>query len=252
SRRGIRSYTINSLGQLTRQRNPEVKVTRPLPASHTDQLQGDYRHQPVDDVAHRLGSLLTEKQLKRYRTARRRIRSYFGSAAAINQVSVTVGARPTSLGLLCGFVIQVAGNNDRQKGLHASEGYCFPAGGEADPAVPLIHVLRDLHMLQLEQVRADLFVIPPAALELCQLLMAAPPPVPLDPLVGALERLLRATPRLSVNPCVKGRFYDSMQKKLLQLERNPADEVTRVDFAKIARCMADNSVTTPAVDDSEF
>ena len=62
-------------------------------------------------VTDRLKSGLTEKQLKRYRVARRRIRSHFGSAGAISQVAVTVGSRTTRRGFLCGFVFQVAGNS---------------------------------------------------------------------------------------------------------------------------------------------
>lgn len=116
----------------------------------------------------RLKRGLTEKQFKRYRTARRRIRSHFGSEAAISQVSVTVGSKLSERGLLCGFVLSVAGNSG-VKGLRASEGYCRPAKGVTDTACSIIHVLRDQYLLQLEQVRTELFVISPSELEFTEI-----------------------------------------------------------------------------------
>ena len=55
---------------------------------HTDR-QDDCRHNADHEITGRPRLGLTEKQLKRYRTARRRIRSHFGSAGAISQVAVT-------------------------------------------------------------------------------------------------------------------------------------------------------------------
>ena len=50
---GIRSYTLDQQGQLTRQRQPGVTVSGPLPQSvHTDLLD-DYRHKAGHDHAFR-------------------------------------------------------------------------------------------------------------------------------------------------------------------------------------------------------
>lgn len=102
--RGVRSYTLTEQGQLTRNRLRNVRTTKPLPKSVHSTLQPDYRQQPAHDLTRGLKADITERQFKRYRTARRRIRSHFGSAAAISQVSVTVGSKMTPDGLLCGFV----------------------------------------------------------------------------------------------------------------------------------------------------
>jgi hypothetical protein len=130
--RGFRSYTLNEQGQLTRRRLAGV-VLSPLPQSVHRELHSDYRYQSTSDLPQRLKAELTEKQLKGYRTARRRIRSHFGSADAISQVSVTIGSKQTERGLLCGFVLQVAGHSG-VAGLRASEGYCLSVDGLAEAA----------------------------------------------------------------------------------------------------------------------
>ena len=230
---GIRSYTLNQQGQLTRQRQPGVVVSRPLPQSVHADLQHDYRHQPGHEITGRLKSGLTEKQVKRNRTARRRIRSHFGSSLAISQVAVTVGSKTTPQGVLCGFVFQVSGNPG-QKGLRASEGYCLPAAGHTDAACPVIHAMRDLYLLQLEQISTEVFVIPPESLELSRRLLDPEAVEINESLAGSLSCLLQAASRLTLHPCVKGRFFDSMQRKLKQLDRTGSNEVTRVDFAQLA------------------
>ena len=238
---GIRSYTLDQQGQLTRKRQPGVTVSRSLAQSvHTD-LQDDYRHKVDQKITGRLTSGLTEKQLSRYRTSRRRIRSHFGSAGAISQVAVTVGSKNTRRGFLCGFVFQVAGNSG-QKGLRASEGYCLPTDGDANAAYPVIHALRDLYLLQFEKVRTELFVIPPESLELSHHFLDSEAGETTDSLARTLSRLLQSVSCLTLHHCVKGRFFDSMQRKLDQLDRTGSNEVTRVDFAQLAgRLLTDDA-----------
>jgi hypothetical protein len=228
--RGFRSYTLNEHGQLTRRPLRGVRPSEPAPSVHRE-LQDDYRYQPANDLPRRLKADLSEKQFKRYRTARRRIRSHFGSAAAIGQVALTVGAQETPRGLLCGFVLHVAGHSG-VSGLRASEGYCLPADGLIDAACAVIHGLRDQFLLQLDQVHTELYVIPPPALDLCHRLLASPEPTA-PPLREALRKLLHGIGRLTVHPCVKGRFFDAMARKLDQLRRRPGNEVTTVDFGQL-------------------
>jgi len=230
---GIRSYTLDKQGQLTRQRQPGVTLSKPpVQSVHTD-LQDDYRHKTDNEITGRLKTELTENQLKRYRTARRRIRSHFGSAQAISEVSLTVGSKTTRRGLLCGFVFQIAGNSG-PKGLRASEGYCLPTAADANAAYPVIHALRDLYLLQLEQVRTELFVIPAESHELSHRLLDSEAGENSESLARSLNRLLRAVSCLTLHPCAKGRFFDSMQSKLDQLDRSGSNEVTGVDFGQLA------------------
>jgi hypothetical protein len=227
--RGFRSYTLNEHGQLTRRPLRGVRPPEPAQNVHRE-LQDDYRYRPRNDLPSRLKVGLSDKQFKRYRTARRRIRSHFGSAIAIGEVALTVGAQATSRGVLCGFVLHVVGNSS-VSGLRASEGYCLPADGLADPSCAVMHALRDQFLLQLDQVTTQLFVIPPTVQDLCQRLLE--PPAPAAPLQQALGKLLQGIRGLTVHPCVKGRFFDAMTRKLEQLRRSSSNEVTTVDFARI-------------------
>lgn len=230
--RGIRSYTLNEQGQLTRRRLKNVRLTKREPQSVFQELQEQYVYRPTSHIPKRLKQRLTEKQFKRYRTARRRIRSHFGSAAAISQASITVGAKPTRSGLLCGFAIRLAGTSG-VKGLMATEGYCHGHDAVKDSACPVLHALRDLYLLQLDQVRIELFVAFPPSIELTRRLLEGDA-VPQEPTKAALQRLLKDLARLTVQPCVKGFFYDSINRKLDRLAHRRSNEVTQLDFSQIA------------------
>jgi hypothetical protein len=245
--RGFCSFTLDERGCLTRKRLADVRLTKPLPSSVHSALQADYRFLPVHDFAHRMRQGFTERQFKRYRTARRRIRSHFGSAAAISQVSVTVGSLPTRGGLLCGFVFHVAGNSG-VKGLRATEGYCRADGHPADAAWPVLHALRDQYLLELDAFRTDLFIIPPATLELTRRLLEGDQPAPM-PVHDAARRLLQQLAKLTLHPCVKGTFHDAMQAKLQQLVHTHGNEVTSLDFDKIALSLLAPKLARPPLSD---
>ena len=240
--RGHRSYTLDAEGKLTSRPLPGVRPPAQTPKSVYAELQEDYRGAPRSCLSRSLKRGLTESQLKGYRTARRRIRSHFGSAAAIAQASFTIGATPTPSGVLCGFVLRLAGNSG-VKGLKATEGYCTGAAGEADEAdeaCPVLFAARELYLLQLERVRTELFVIPPRSLELTRRLLAPGPP-PEAPLHAALQRLLGDLAAVSVSPCVKGFFHDGMTSKLDALARGRTNEVVRLDFGRVARSVLEAS-----------
>lgn len=232
---GCRSYTLNEQGQLTRRRLPHVRKTKPLPKSVHSTLQADYYHQPGHDLAHRLKTDLTQRQFKRYRTARRRIRSHFGSASAISQISITVGSKNTPGGLLCGFVFRLAGTSG-VRGLRATEGYCLARRDSPDAARPVLHALREQYLLHLGQVRTDLFIIPPASLDLTKRLLENDRPAS-APLHEALRSLMWQLPKLTPQPCAKGPFCEAMQAKLKQLAHTRTNEVTSLDFDRIATCL---------------
>ncbi len=236
--RGFRSYTLNEQGQITRKGLGSVRPDKkPAPASVHDSLLSDYSPGAANELTLRLRDGLSERRLKRYRTARRRIRGHFGSQEAISQLSVTLDARRTRRGLLCGFVFNLAGNSG-VKGLKGTEGYCLYSGKDRG-AVATLHALRDQYLLQLDGVPAQLFIIDPAALELARGLLARSD-APDDSLERALWRLLHDLPEVRVQPCVKGRFHDGLTAKLRQLEARPGNEVVEIDFEEIAgRLVAD-------------
>ena len=129
-----------------------------------------------------------------------------------------VGSSPRCFATAVGPFVQVssASNCFRQpllpcvSGLRASEGYCLPADGLANPACAVMHALRDQFLLQLDQVPTQLFIIPSAVRDLCQRLLE--PPAPAAQLHQALGKLLQGVSGLTVHPCVKGRFFDAMTR----------------------------------------
>jgi hypothetical protein len=64
---------------------------------------------PRHSIASALKAGLNERALKKYRTRRRRIRSYFGSESNISQVALTVGAKMARQGHISGFFLGTAG-----------------------------------------------------------------------------------------------------------------------------------------------
>lgn len=151
----------------------------------------------------------------------------------MSQVAVTVGSLLTSSGLVCGCVFHVAGNSG-VKGLRASEAYCRAQGSTRRGAAgPLLHALRGLYLLKLDQVRAELFIIPEPSLELARQLQDSHD-IAAEPTHEVARQLMHGISRLTLRPCVKGPFHDAMQVKLEQLTRTRSNELISLDFDTIA------------------
>jgi hypothetical protein len=235
---GVRSFTLNAHGQLTRTPLPLASRRVRVPApSVLPQLKASYQH-----ALHPLTVALSANQpprvLKAQRTRRRRIRSTFGSVDNIARVAWTIGARPHQGHLLCGYVMHVDGYRGLQ-GLRASEGYGLDRHLGPDPAQALVFALCEVFHLQLEAVPHAFFLLPQAAYDLARTLPAPPPTSP-APLHRSLQHLLQAIPHRQLAPCVKGRLYEQMQSKLAQLATSATNEIVAVDFGDIIRrCAVD-------------
>jgi hypothetical protein len=228
-----RSFTLNEQGQLTRRRLKGVMESKRRTAPSVSKHLEDSYLSPPHEIARRLMLDLPEKRLKGLRTARRRIRSYFGSQANIARVALTIDANQSRDRILCGFALRVAGHAG-VKGLAASEGYCaVPANTYIDDHC-VTHGLRAVFCLHLDQVPLDIFLIPNAALDLCNSLQTTPAPDS-GHVGGTLEVLLTSLREVQVLPCVKGRFHDAMKQKLRQLAATNSNEVRSLDFGEIDR-----------------
>jgi hypothetical protein len=228
---GLLSCTLNTRGELIRTKLPDVRAPRAIPARGGDALKTDYAHGP-NSIVSALKAGLDERAFKKYRTRRRRIRSYFGSESNISQVALTVGAKVVHEGHISGFFLAAAGYSG-VKGIRASEGYALATGGEWDPALCLIHALQELYLLQLETVCIDLYIIPSDSLALCRQLQSQPATACDRPSARALSKVLHALTSARVFPCVKGPVFDGMEHKLNQLARTPNNELVPVDFGRV-------------------
>jgi len=233
---GVRSFTLNSLGQLTRKPLPlESRRVRDPAPSVLPQLKASYHHEP-HPMALALSANRSPRVLKAQRTRRRRIRSYFGSVDNIARVAWTLGARPHQGHLLCGYVMHAEGYRG-VKGLRASEGYGIDRHLAPDPAQPLVLALCEVFQLHLEAVRHEFFIIPQATYDLAGKLADSPPASP-SPLHATLHHLLQAIPHRNLSACVKGRFYEQMQGKLDQLATSVTNEIVALDFSDVMRRLA--------------
>ena len=134
---GFCSYTLDQQGNLRRKKLPRIRAPKPVASASRGELKLDYVH-PSHPLARALKQGMTEKAFERYRTRRRRIRSYFGSEANIASAALTIGAKGTAKGWLCGYYLRLAGKSG-VKGLQASEGYSNSPAPEARPAWCVIH-----------------------------------------------------------------------------------------------------------------
>ena len=225
---GLESYTLDEAGTMVcRPFNwlPNQKVP---PAQSGVLLKSDYVH-PGNRIATACKAELSEKDLKHYRTRRRRIRSYFGSEQNLGKVSLTIGSGRAARGLISGFFLAIAGNNGK-KGIRASEGYALPSVMEHEPAHCLLHAVREVYLLQLEQVPTDLYVIPETSYQLARLLLSAPNTYPESAAHQALRTCLRSLAGVTVHPCVEGPFHDAMKSKLKQVASPRSNEVVTADY----------------------
>ena len=230
--RGLISFTLNEQGHLQRKplKHVDMRRHKPLP-SVLKELKDDYTTK-LSELTLKLTNGMSEKELRAYRTRRRRIRSYFGSAANLSSVAITIGATIVKEKALCGYVIRIAGFTG-VKGLRASEGYCVTSASTYDPAHPVIHALCASYYLHLNNVPTDLFIIPDETLSLCKTLLSAAPESIIAPSHRALHDMLRNISRLRLFPCVKGYFHDNMKQKLQQLSGFRNNEIQAIDFSAI-------------------
>lgn len=233
---GFRSYTLDDQGNVRRRKLSGISTVKPVAIAGRSELESDYVH-PPHLLAGALKQDLSEKAFERYRTRRRRIRSYFGAETNIASAAVTIGAAAASRGWLCGFALRLAGKSG-VKGLHACEGYSLSPTAEATPAWCVIHALRELYLLQLEAVPAQLYIIPTASLALCEGLLASPSSGGATADAQALCRLLKGLAAVQLLPCAKGPFRERMDRKLDQLARSPSNELVTVPFDQIITAVA--------------
>jgi hypothetical protein len=228
--RGFRSFILDPEGHLTDRPLAEVPL-KSVPQSVHKHLLENY-HTEWHPLARLLKKGLTEKKLELYRTARRRIRSHFGSASSISAVSITIGCTDTVKGTLSGFVFNIEGTSG-VKGLRAREGYYLAEPAQSDFALPLLTALREALLFQLDRVRTSLYITDEHVLQLCQEVQAHADAPPLK-LQACLWMLLRAWPHLTVLPCRKGPFHESMRSRLKALQSLASNEIQKLDYDSLA------------------
>ncbi len=233
---GYRSLTLNAHGQLTRKSLPlESRRVQAQAPSVLKTLKSSYQHD-AHPIALKLNAGQSLKTLKTQRTRRRRIRSYFGSVDNIAKVAWTIGSRPHQGHLICGYDMRVEGYQG-VKGLRASEGYGIDRQLPPHPAQCLVLALCEVFHLHLEAIKHEFFIIPPSTFDLAREVTTQTTELD-SPWEQTMQQLFHTIPHRQVSPCVKGRFYDQMQRKLEQLATSATNEIVTLDFSDIRQRLA--------------
>lgn len=118
--KGYKSYYFN--GDNFSPKTLKGIKTIKLPAQIKKDLQlKDYYHLPKTEIRHLLLPE-SEKSLKKLKTKRRRIKSYFGGVENMEQVAITVSYKSSKSSILIGVRFKISSNSG-VKALDASESY---------------------------------------------------------------------------------------------------------------------------------
>jgi hypothetical protein len=236
--RGFRSMiTTPELGLTDRRLAHVATPDRHLPVHDT--LRDSYL-QPADPEARAVtecvSGFLSARQLKQFRTKRRRIRAHFGSSDNILATALTVGQRHTTRGMIGGYILKVDGRHGVKSLFPASESYFLDRDCN-EPLHATCWALAHLFQLQLQNYRLTLYHLDSAALARCTILIANP-----GAAVSVVERmaarLLAAVFQPDTEKCTKGRFFDRASDKLSQLGKFATNELVPFDVRAMAEAIS--------------
>jgi len=237
--RGLRSFIPGPTGSLSDRRVPGVpRKTRlqPVPSG------GLRCYLPKPDteaqaIASCVAGFLSEQQLKKFRTKRRRIRAHFGSIDNIAATAITIGQMRTGSGVVGGFQLKVDARHGVSCLSPASESYFLDCSPHQEPLNCVVWALAQLFVLQLQSLPVTLFVCDAAVVRQCVDLVSGRP-VGNSPTAQATDRLLRAICEARVQACVKGRFFDRMTVKLHQLALGESNELVPINMEGVTTALA--------------
>ena len=128
--RGFRSFVHTPESGLTDGRLPHVSAPDkhlPVRVGRSAPRDGHQAQSVIEAraITECLGGLLSEHQLKQFRTKRRRIRAHFGSSDNIASVTLTIAQRHTARGMIGGYMLKVDAHHGIKSLFPASEGYSY-------------------------------------------------------------------------------------------------------------------------------
>ena len=236
--RGLRSFAQTEDGRLTHRKLPGVADTDTRPPV-SGSLRDSYLRAPdsrAQAIAGCLAAFLSEHQLKRFRTKRRRIRAHFGSLDNIAAAALTVGQIRTPKGIVGGYQLKVDARHGIRSLVPASESYFLDRSADGRPLQSVVWSLALLFLLQLQGRPLTLFLCDADAVGHCTEL-AAGRAIGDSPVPQAVGTLLRTVGGVRVQACVKGRFFDHMQAKLGQLAHGRGNELVPIDVQAVAAAL---------------
>ena len=226
--KGLRSFYVND-EQLTGKSLAGIKVKPDIPQTQkTQEIKASY-HQPQTPIRSLLLPV-SDKELKRLSTKRRRIRNHFGGLDNLEQIAVTVSLREINSGILIGVKIRVS-SNVGIKALDASESYVFENSDRKNAGiVALDYALMFPILLMLNRIKtliffdADIISLPDIQdadikheNEFHQLFF----------------KLYESFEQIEFVPTHKGNLIDRLRVKLINLSKNKSNEIKPGNLAEI-------------------
>ena len=238
--RGLQSFILSPKGSLTGRKalgvSPRMRL-QPVPSGG---LRASYLPEPDPEAQVIVGCVagfLSEHQLKKFRTKRRRIRAHFGSFDNIAATAITVGQKRTEGGFVGGCQLKVDARHGVTSLSSASESYFLDCSPHQEPLHCVVWALAQLLILQLQSLPATLFVCDAGVFQQCANLVSGHC-VRNSLAAQATNRLLRAICKVRVQGCVKGRFFDRMAGKLHQLAEGDSNELVPINMEAVTAAVA--------------
>jgi len=236
--RGLRSFIPGPTGGLSGRKVPGIRSkTRLRPVSGS--LRESYLPEPdaeAQAIAGCLAGFLSEQQLKKFRTKRRRIRAHFGSLDNIAATAITVGQIRNGRDYVGGCHLKVDARHGVTSLSPASESYFLDSSLRHEPLHCVVWALAQLFVLQLQSVPVTLFVCDATVVRQCTDLVGGHA-TGSSLAARATDRLLQAICKARVQGCVKGRFFDGMTAKLRQLARGESNELIPFNMEAVTRAL---------------
>lgn len=189
------------------------------------------------DINGILNGFRSEKEAKHLRTKRRRIRAHFGTPANIGAVALTVAQRRTERGSVGGYKLKVDSRHGTKGLFPASEGYFLDSGDHEHPLLATGWALGQLYGLHLHDWPLTVYHLDATAGDRCKVLKAEPSQAA-DPIEWMTVRLFADVASITFLSCKKGRFFEKMTEKLIQLSEWKSNELITVDLHAVATSLA--------------
>jgi hypothetical protein len=244
--RGFRSFVHTPESGLTDRRLGHVTVPDKNAPVASGPLRDSYRHEASPEaraITQCLYGFLSPHQVKQFRTKRRRIRAYFGSADNIIATALTIGQRRTARGMVGGYMLKVDARHGVKGLFPASESYFLDRAGN-EPLLATCWALLHLFELQLQSSPLTLYHMDGAALARCAAVIedrgAATTAVE-----RMAARLLAAVSKPNAAACTKGRFFDRASDRLGELATFATNELVPFNMRAMAAALADDVAPKP-------
>lgn len=235
---GFKSFILDENGRLTDKPLKNIKLKKLHLKSVRNEIQENYLQKPSIEacqLTNRLISTFTQNSIEKFRTKRRRIRSYFGDVANISTIDFTIATEKFSNGVIGGYFLKINARQSLKALLNASEGYCLDQTS-AHILSPVFYALSHLYCLHLSHIPITLYIASPEVLEVCQKLKTTAI-ITDDPVEQSVKLMLLYLNHVEFMPCIKGPFFDRIQNKLHQMKHEKTNELVTLDFLAMAEIL---------------